>query len=84
MEVSLPAGLLLGEDFRGEQAAIRRGYRDDPFSQACASRIFSSIEKRCRFSSRGTCTNQIWDRPRLHVKTCWPVTLPEIGCKDPR
>ncbi len=57
MGVSLSAGLLLAEDF--EQAAIRSGYRDDPFSHACASRIFSSMEKRCRFSSRGTCTSKI-------------------------
>lgn len=61
MGVSLPAGLLLGEDFADEQAATKRGYRDDPFSQACPSRIFSSMEKRCRFSSRGTCMRHIWD-----------------------
>ena len=55
MGVSLPAGLPPGEDFADEQAAIRSGYSEDPFSQACASRIFSSMENRCRFSSRGTC-----------------------------
>ena len=55
MAVSLLEGLLSADDFADEQAAISRGYREEPFSHACASRIFSSMEKRCRFSSRGTC-----------------------------
>ena len=56
MAVSLLEGLLSADDLADEQAAVSRGYREEPFSHACASRIFSSMEKRCRFSSRGTCT----------------------------
>ena len=74
MAVSLSAGLLLGEDSAGEQAAIKSGYRDDPFSQACASRIFSSMEKRCRFSSRGTCVSQICDQQQSHIQTAGSVS----------
>ena len=58
MAVSRLEGLLSADDLADEQAAVSRGYREEPFSHACASRIFSSIEKRCRFSSRGTCTEE--------------------------
>ena len=58
MAVSLLEGLLSADDLADEQAAVSRGYREEPFSHACASRIFSSMEKRCRFSSRGTCTQE--------------------------
>lgn len=40
----------------GLQAAMSIGYKDEPRSQACCSRIFSSMEKRWRFSSLGTCS----------------------------
>ena len=85
MGVSLSAGLLLAEDF--EQAAIRSGYRDDPFSHACASRIFSSMEKRCRFSSRGTCTSQMSGQRQSHTSALRHVgvTRPaQAGCRVSR